>query len=170
MKNETDQWKPNTKEYLDVDLVFLLSVKAENTFLFCVHTINLSTTELLKEFFFFSYNKRWKRNEKNLNVYEYWQEQAYFRWNGQIGASTGKLLMSLLNEQTPHCYIHSTQYFPFFYFTMLPIAQFSAANVWLWIIKKRGWIVIYNPTKNPIKLEENRCSSNAYTFYKNNLK
>ena len=32
-----------------------------------------------------------------------------------------------------------------------------------------GWIVINNPTKNPIKLEENRCSSNAYTFYKNNL-
>ena len=31
-------------------------------------------------------------------------------------------------------------------------------------------MVIYNPTKNPIKLEENRCSSNAYTFYKNNLK
>ena len=36
--------------------------------------------------------------------------------------------------------------------------------------KSGGWIVIYNPTKNPIKLEENRCSSNAYTFYKNNLK
>ena len=37
--------------------------------------------------------------------------------------------------------------------------------------KKKRWeggIVIYNPTKNPIKLEENRCSSNAYTFYKNN--
>ena len=29
---------------------------------------------------------------------------------------------------------------------------------------------MYNPTKNPIKLEENRCSPNAYTFYKNNLK
>ena len=33
-----------------------------------------------------------------------------------------------------------------------------------------GWIVIYNPTKNPITLEENRCSPNAYIFYKNNLK
>ena len=31
-----------------------------------------------------------------------------------IGAPTGKLLISLLNEQNPHCYIHSTQYFPFF--------------------------------------------------------
>ena len=104
-------------------------------------------------------------------MYEYWQQQAHFRSNGQIGAPTGKLLISLLNEQNPHCYIHSTQYFPFFYFTMLPIAQFSAAKVWLWIIKKSGrWIVIYNPTKNPIKLEENRCSPNAYTFYKNNLK
>ena len=72
---------------------------------------------------------------------------------------------------------------PIFYFTMLPIAQFSAAKVWFWIIiiKKSvcvcvwgggggGWIVIYNPTKNPIKMEENRCSSNAYTFYKNNHK
>ena len=26
-----------------------------------------------------------------------------------------------------------------------------------------------NPNKNPIKLEDNRCSPNAYTFYKNNL-
>ena len=61
---------------------------------------------------------------------------------------------------------------PIFYFTMLPKAPFSAAKVWLWIIKKWGWIVIYsyNPTKVPIKLEENRCSLNAYTFYKNNLK
>ena len=62
---------------------------------------------------------------------------------------------------------------PIFYFTMLPVAQFSTAKVWLWIIiiiiKSGGWIVIYNPTKNPIKLEENRCSPNAYTFYKNNL-
>ena len=64
--------------------------------------------------------------------------------------------------------LHSTSHF---YFTMLLIVQFSAAKVWLWIIiKKWGWIVIYNPTKNPIKLEENRCSPNAYTFYKNNLK
>ena len=50
---------------------------------------------------------------------------------------------------------------PIFYFTMLPIAQFSAAKVWLWIIIKKcvcvcmcvwgwGWIVIYNPTTNPI--------------------
>ena len=37
--------------------------------------------------------------------------------------------ISLLNEQNPHCYIRSTQYFPFFYFTMLPRAQFSAAKV-----------------------------------------
>ena len=76
---------------------------------------------------------------------------------------------------------------PIFYFTILPIAQFSAAKVWLWIIIIKmcvcvcrvgggggggveGWLVIYNPTKNPIKLEENRCSPNAYTFYKNNLK
>ena len=29
-----------------------------------------------------------------------------------------------------------------------------------------GWIVIYNPTKNPIKLEENQFFPNAYTFYK----
>ena len=48
---------------------------------------------------------------------------------------------------------------PIFDFTMLPTAQFSAAKVWLWIIKNSGGeIVIYNPTKNPIKLEENRCS------------
>ena len=48
-----------------------------------------------------------------------------------------------------------------------------AAKVWLWIIKiikHGGRIIIYNPTKSPIKLEENRCSPNAYTFYKNNLK
>ena len=44
---------------------------------------------------------------------EYLQQQAHFRSNGQIGAPTGKLLISLLNEQNPHCYIHSTQYFPF---------------------------------------------------------
>ena len=36
--------------------------------------------------------------------------------------------------------------------------------------KTWGWIVIYNPIKNPLKLEENWCSLNAYTFYKNNLK
>ena len=49
--------------------------------------------------------------------------------------------------------------FFFFYFTMLPIAQFSAAKVWIWIIIKKkvcvwgggggggvvGSIVIYNP-------------------------
>ena len=29
-----------------------------------------------------------------------------------------------------------------------------------------GVKVIYNPNKNPIKLEENRCSLNVYTFYK----
>ena len=55
-----------------------------------------------------------KTKWKNSNVYEYWQQQAHFRSNGQIGAPTGKLLISLLNEQNPHCYIHSTQYFPFF--------------------------------------------------------
>ena len=42
------------------------------------------------------------------------QQQAHFKSNGQIGAPSGKLLMSLLNEQNPDCYIHSTQYFPFF--------------------------------------------------------
>ena len=30
--------------------------------------------------------------------------------------------------------LHSTSLLPIFYFTMLPIAQFSAAKVWLWII------------------------------------
>ena len=29
-------------------------------------------------------------------------------------APTGKQLVSLLNEQNPHCYIHSTHYFPYF--------------------------------------------------------
>ena len=89
-------------------------------------------------------------------------------------APTGKLLISLLNEQNPHCYIHSTQYFPFFLFhyvtnsTVLCCKSVTLNNnkkKWRW-----GWIVIYNPTKNPIKLEENRCSPNACTFYKNNLK
>ena len=59
---------------------------------------------------------------------------------------------------------------PIFYFTMLPTAQFSAAKVWILIKKSGGWIDIYNPTKNPIQLEENRCFPNAYTFYKNNIK
>ena len=49
----------------------------------------------------------------------------------------GLLRENFLNEQNPHCYIDSTQYFPFFYFTVLPIAQFSAAKVWLWIIRKK---------------------------------
>ena len=52
---------------------------------------------------------------------------------------------------------------------MLPIAQFFAAKVWLWIIIKKVGDED-NPTKNPIKLEEIPCSSNAYIFYKNNLK
>ena len=87
-----------------------------------------------------------KTKWKNSNVYEYWQQQTHFRSNGQIGASTGKLLISFLNEQNPHCYIHSTQYFPFFffvfffffYFIVLPIAQRSVAKVWLWIIIKKS--------------------------------
>ena len=46
----------------------------------------------------------------------------------KLGAPTEKLLISLLNEQNPHCYFHSTQVLHMFYFTMLPIAQFSAAK------------------------------------------
>ena len=30
------------------------------------------------------------------------------------------------------------------------------------VVRGGGGIVIYNPTKNPIKLEENQCSPNAY--------
>ena len=43
-------------------------------------------------------------------MYEYWQQQAHLRSNGQIGAHTGKLLISFLNEQNPHStfILHST--------------------------------------------------------------
>ena len=100
---------------------------------------------------------------KNSNVYEYWQQQAHFRSNGQFGATLLHSFYTVL---------------PIFYFTMLPIAQFSATKVSLnnnekvgevggggWVGEGagggRGWIVIYNPTKNPIKRKENRCSPNA---------
>ena len=136
--------------------------------------------------------KKTKKKKKtkwiNSNVNEYWQQQAHFRSNGQIGAPTGKLLISLLNKQNPHSYIHSTQYFPFLFYYVTNSTVLCCKSVTLnnnnnnKKKKKKigagggggggrggGWIVIYNPTKNPIKLEENGCSPNAYTFYKNNL-
>ena len=125
-------------------------------------------------FFFVVWRK--KTNWINSNVYEYWQQQAHFRSNGQIGAPTGKLLIFLLNEQNPHCYIHSAQYFPFIFHYVTNSTVLCCKSVTLNNNnnnnnnKNGGWIVIYNPTKNPIKLEENQCSPNAYTFYKNNLK
>ena len=64
--------------------------------------------------------------------------------------------------------LHSTSHFLFHYVgTVLCCKSVTLNNN----NKKSGeWIVIYNPTKNPIKLEENRFSSNAYTIYNNNLK
>ena len=108
-------------------------------------------------------------------MYEYWQQQAHFRSNGQIGAPTGKLLISLLNEHNPHCYIHSTQYFRFLFHYVTNSTILCCKSLTLNNKKKvggggggGGWIITYNPTKNPIKLEENRRSPNAYTFYKKN--
>ena len=65
---------------------------------------------------------------------------------------------------------------PIFYFTMLPIAQFSAAKVWLWIIiiiiktkKVWGsggvWIVIYNPPQNTIKLKKKNDVLQMHTYF-----
>ena len=104
-----------------------------------------------------------KTKWKNSNVYEYWQQQAYFRLNGQIGAPTGKLLISLLNEQNPHCLHSFYTVLPIFYFTVLPTAQFSTAKVWLWkiIIKKWGWVVIYNPTIVEIETRSKRLKSHV---------
>ena len=100
-------------------------------------------------------------------MYEYWQQQAQFRSNGQIGVPMEKLLISLLNEQTHIAtfILHSTSYF-FHYVTNSTVLCYKSVtlnnNKTKW-----GWTVIYNPTKNPIKLEENWRSPNAYTFYKN---
>ena len=75
------------------------------------------------------------RNEKNSNVYEYWQQQAHFRSNGQIGAPTGKLLISLLNEQTHIAtfILHSTSHFLFLYVTNSKpawLTQLDAPSDW----------------------------------------
>ena len=71
--------------------------------------------------------KKKKKNEMNkFKRVRILTATSSFQSSGQIGAPTGKLLISLLNEQNPHCYILSV--LPIFYFTMLPIAQFSAAK------------------------------------------
>ena len=74
--------------------------------------------------------------------------------------------------------LHSTSHFLFHYVTNSTVLCCKSVTLNNNNNKKMGgggvggggWIVIYKPTKNPIKLEETRCSPNAYTFYKNNLK
>ena len=56
---------------------------------------------------------------------------------------------------------------------MLPIAQFSAAKVWLWIIiiiKSGGWIDIYKPHKEPHKTGRKPMFSKCIHILQNNLK
>ena len=85
--------------------------------------------------------------------------------------SYGKLLISLLNEQNPATFIlHSTSHFLFHYVTNCTVLCYKSVTLNNNDKKKWGWTVIYNATKNSIKLEEDRCSPNAYTFYKNNIK
>ena len=67
------------------------------------------------------------------NVYEYWQQQAHFRSNGQNG-KTAHFSFKWAKPTLLHSFY---TVLPNFYFTMLPIAQFSAAKVWLWIIEKK---------------------------------
>ena len=54
-----------------------------------------------------------KRNEK-IQTCTNMTATSSFQVEWSNWGSTGKLLISHLNEQNPHCYIHSIQYFPFF--------------------------------------------------------
>ena len=71
-------------------------------------------------------------------MYEYLQQQAHqVEWSNW--GSYGKTAHFSFKWANPKLLLSFYTVLPIFYFTMLPIAQSSAAKVWLWILTRGPW-------------------------------
>ena len=81
--------------------------------------------------------KKKKTKWKNSNMYEYWQQQSSFQVEWSNWGSYGKTAHFSFKWAKP-ALLHSF-YTVLPIFSLLPIAQFSATKVWLWIITRGPW-------------------------------